>query len=535
MTLPDVVQIRRALLSVFDKTGVVELAQALHDRGVEILSTGGTARLLQESGIPIVEVGEHTGFPEMMDGRVKTLHPKIHGGLLARRDLDEHLAAMDEHDIAPIDLVAVNLYPFEQVAQKADVDWATLIENIDIGGPSMLRSAAKNHAAVAVVCDPSDYPGVIGAVQDDGGLTLAERSRLALKVYARTAAYDATIAGTLAERADAERREQAEDKPAPPTLVLGGQLAQTLRYGENPHQAAAVYTSGTDALDLAGAVPLQGKALSYNNLLDTDAALFSLRCLTDDAAGQPAASVIKHGTPCGAARGGTLVEAWTDALSGDPVSAFGGIVALSHEVDEATASAMSSTFLEVVLAPAFSEGARQVFAKKKNLRLIELPELVTAPLPRQQIRSVPGGLLVQDHDRAYTTMSEAEVATKRAPTDAEWAALDVAFRLSAAVRSNAITLAAGNKLIGAGGGQTSRVDAVRLAIAKAREHGHEIEGAALGSDAFFPFPDGVEAAAKAGVKAVAQPGGSKRDGEVIEACDRLGLAMVFTGERHFRH
>jgi phosphoribosylaminoimidazolecarboxamide formyltransferase/IMP cyclohydrolase len=532
MRLKDMIPIRRALLSVSDKTGIVELARALAERDVELLSTGGTAKLLRDEGLTVKDVSEHTGFPEMLDGRVKTLHPKIHGGLLGRRDLDAHLAQMEDHDIAPIDLVVVNLYPFEATAKREGATWEDLIENIDIGGPSMLRSAAKNHDAVAVICDPSDYEAAIEGIKAEGGVSLDMRRRLALKVYARTAAYDAAIAQTLATRAE---REKGDDEAFPSVFAVGGPREQLLRYGENPHQGAAVYTTGTDALDLAGAEPLQGKALSYNNLLDADAALFSLRCLVDGAGDEPGAVVIKHGTPCGAARRATLADAWTEALSGDPVSAFGGIIALSHEVDAATAEAMSKVFLEVVLAPGFTDEAREVFAKKKNLRLMALPNIVTAALPSRQIRSVPGGLLVQDHDRPLTDIRSAQVATKRAPTDDEWVALDLAFRMCAAVRSNAITLANAGKLIGAGGGQTSRVDAVRLAIEKARDHEHDISGAALGSDAFFPFPDGVETAAKAGVTAVAQPGGSKRDAEVIAACDEAGLTMVMTGERHFRH
>ncbi len=533
--VPDIIPIRRALLSVFDKSGVVELARALQAQGAEILSTGGTARLLKESGVEIIEVGQHTGFPEMMDGRVKTLHPRIHGGLLARRDVESHLAAMREHDIPPIDLVAVNLYPFEQVAAKSDASWAELIENIDIGGPSMLRSAAKNHDAVTVLCDPTDYAAVIGAVGERGGTTRAERRRLALKVYARTAAYDAAIAGTLAEREPQRERSADEPESAAPTLVLSGRLVRTLRYGENPHQAAAVYASGLDALDLAGTDPLQGKELSYNNLLDADADIFSLRCLLDDVETGTGAVVIKHGTPCGAARSTSLSDAWQLALAGDPLSAFGGIVALGSEVDEEAARALAGVFLEVVLAPGFSDGARAVFEKKKNLRLLALPTLRSAPLPRHQLRSVPGGFLRQDHDRALTSLKSAKVVTKRQPSAEEWAGLDVAFRLCAAVRSNAITLARGEQLIGAGGGQTSRVDAVRIAIEKALTHEHVVRGAALGSDAFFPFPDGVEEAAKAGVTAVAQPGGSKKDADVIAAADAAGVTMVFTGERHFRH
>ena len=496
MNLPDVVQIRRALLSVFDKSGVVELAKALAARDVEILSTGGTARLLRENGIEIREVGEYTGHPEMLDGRVKTLHPKIHGGLLGRRDDEAHLQQMREHQIGAIDLVAVNLYPFESVAAKEDASREELVENIDIGGPSMLRSAAKNHAAVTVLCEPADYPKVIAELETSGGTSAKTRRALALKVFDRTARYDAAIAQTLASEDEAGDQEAAK---VPPVLHVSGMRKAQLRYGENPHQSAGVYATGTDAIDLAGAIPLQGKALSYNNLLDADAAFFSLRCLVD---GMPKEQrgcvVIKHGTPCGAARATTLLRAWEEGLSGDPVSAFGGIVALSHEVDEETALAMKPVFLEVVIAPGFSDGAREVFAGKKNLRLLTLPNLVDGALPARQIRSVSGGLLVQEHDRALTTL-----------------------RICRAGRAR--------------GGQTSRVNATKIAIAKAKEHGHPLAGACLGSDAFFPFADGVLAAIEEGVTAIAQPGGSKRDDEVIAACDAHNVAMVMCGERHFRH
>jgi phosphoribosylaminoimidazolecarboxamide formyltransferase/IMP cyclohydrolase len=532
-------KITRALLSVFDKTGIVELGQALHARGVEILSTGGTAKKLAEAGIPIVEVGAYTGFPEMMDGRVKTLHPKIHGGLLGRRDLDSHRQQMEAHDIGPIDLVAVNLYPFEQVAAKPSAAWAELIENIDIGGPSMLRSAAKNHAAVTVVCDPADYEEVIAALNADGGTRLEQRQRMALKVFQRTAAYDAAIASVLGEHHAREDAEQPLTGLGPFHALMGSSPG-LLRYGENPHQKAAVYATGEDCLNLAGAEPLQGKALSYNNLLDAEGALFSLRCLTDgrDASADDrpfSVAIMKHATPCGAARGDRLVDTWKAALSGDPVSAFGGIVAVNKPIDAACAEAMKEVFLEVIIAPGFDDGAREVFARKKNLRLLAIEDVVSAKLPRFGVRSVPGGLLVQEHDRAFTAIAEAKVATERAPTADELQALDLAFRLCTAVKSNAITLASSEKLLGAGGGQTSRVDAVKLAVAKAKEHGHETEGAALGSDAFFPFADGVLAAIEAGVTCVAQPGGSKRDDEVIAACDAHDVAMVFTGERHFRH
>jgi phosphoribosylaminoimidazolecarboxamide formyltransferase/IMP cyclohydrolase len=537
MSTLDHVLIRRALVSVSDKSGLVPLCQALHARGTEILSTGGTAVLLRNEGIPAKDVSEHTGFPEMLDGRVKTLHPKIHGGLLGRRDLQAHEDAMRAHDIAPIDLVVVNLYPFESVAKKLDAPLHELIENIDIGGPSMLRSAAKNHDAVCVLTDPSDYDAARLAIESTGGTTLEFRRRMALKVYQRTASYDAAIALTL-ERAMARGLDDDDAKNAARGLghffARTGMRGEELRYGENPHQHAAVYATKTDALDLAGAIPLQGKALSYNNLLDAEAALFTLRFLVDGAPGTGAA-IIKHGTPCGAARRESSALAWKAALAGDPVSAFGGIVAFSHPVDVETAIAMGDVFLEVVIAPSFTDEARAVFAKKKNLRLLAVENLASAPLPSHTIRSIPGGVLVQEHDRPFANIRAAKVVTKRAPTDDEWKALDVAFRMCAAVRSNAITLVRDEMLLGAGGGQTSRVDAARLAVEKARAHGHAIAGAALGSDAFFPFADGLLVGVDAGVRAVVQPGGSKNDPEVIAAADAHGVTMVFTDERHFRH
>ena len=531
--------VRRALLSVSDKTGLVDLAQVLASQDVEILSTGGTARLLREHGITVIDVADYTGFPEMLDGRVKTLHPAIHGGLLARRDVSAHMSALTEHNLGTIDLVVVNLYPFEQVLQRGDASFAELVENIDIGGPSMLRSAAKNHNDVTVICDPQDYPMVQGALLE-GGTTKEQRVQLALKVFARTAAYDAAIAKGLRDNVGGTSPSVSSASPEKTDLKesfeLEGQRHELLRYGENPHQLAAVYTNPQDAVQLAGAPLLQGKALSYNNLLDAEAAFFSLRCLTDEAASDDASVVvIKHGTPCGAAQGSGLLETWQDALSGDPVSAFGGIVASNQPIDGPTAEAMSKIFLEVIVAPGFSEEARTILARKTNLRLLSVPNLTAGELPTWALRSLPGGFLVQQHDRPFTKMQEAEVVTKRQPTAEEWRALDIAFRMSAAVRSNAITLVQGKKLIGSGGGQTSRVDSVRLAIEKANAHEHTLQGAALGSDAFFPFADGVEAAARAGIAAIAQPGGSKRDAEVIEAADAQGLTMVFTGERHFRH
>jgi phosphoribosylaminoimidazolecarboxamide formyltransferase/IMP cyclohydrolase len=540
----DVLPIRRALISVSDKTGLPALAAALARARVEVLSTGGTAKVLREHGATVVEVADHTGFPEMLDGRVKTLHPKIHGGLLGRRDFPTHLEQMKAHDIAPIDLVVVNLYPFEKIAGQADASWEELIENIDIGGPSMLRSAAKNHDAVTVVCDPADYDDVIVALDVVGGTAHALRRRLALKAFARTAAYDAAISARLALKHELElpvdQREPCAAAGLGPVHPLMARRTSSLRYGENPHQQGAVYRLSHPELDLAGAEPLQGKELSYNNLLDADAAIYALRCLVDGGPTTPSAAVvIKHNTPCGAARGATATDAWTLAKSGDPVSAFGGIVAFASVVDGACARAMGDTFLEVVIAPGFDDEAREVLAKKTQLRLLAIPDLMTRPLPRHAVRSIPGGLLVQQQDGVPRSVREGTVVTKRQPTEAEWQALDVAWRLCAPVKSNAITLARADgdvtKLIAAGGGQTSRVDSARIAVSKAREHGHIIDGAAAGSDAFFPFADGLLVLADAGVTAVAQPGGSKRDDEVIAAADARGMAMVVLGERHFRH
>lgn len=540
----DVVPIRRALVSVSDKTGLAAFAHALARAQVEVLSTGGTAKILREHGVNVVDVADYTGFPELLDGRVKTLHPKIHGGLLGRRDFPTHLAQMASHQIAPIDLVVVNLYPFEKIAGQADASWDELIENIDIGGPSMLRSAAKNHDSVAVVCDPLDYDDVIIALDVGGGTAHALRRRLALKAFARTAAYDAAIAARLALKHELELPEDHRESCAVgglgPVYPVVGQRAASLRYGENPHQHAAVYRHGHAELDLAGAQPLQGKELSYNNLLDADAAIFALRCLVDGAHTSPSAAVvIKHTTPCGAARGQSAAHAWALAKSGDPVSAYGGIVAFSSPVDGACARALVETFLEVVIAPDFDNDAQEILREKPQVRLLAIPDLMKRPLPRHTLRSIPGGLLVQQADSVPRDVRDGTVVTKRSPTETEWLALDVAWRVCAAVKSNAITLALHDdgvaRLIGAGAGQTSRVDSARIAVQKAAEHGHRLQGAVAGSDAFFPFPDGLIVLADAGITAIAQPGGSKRDHDVIAAADARGIAMVMLGERHFRH
>ena len=543
----DVIPIRRALISVSDKSGLAELAAALVRAKVEVLSTGGTAKTLREHGVTVTEVADHTGFPEMLDGRVKTLHPKIHGGLLGRRDDVSHRAQMNAHGIVAIDLVVVNLYPFEKIAGQADASWDELIENIDIGGPAMLRSAAKNHDDVTVLCDPADYADVIVALDVGGGTAHALRRRLALKVFARTASYDAAIAARLTLKHEMEfsedRREPCVAGGLGAFYPLVGRRTSSLRYGENPHQHGAVYGTATlsHELDLASVEPLQGKELSYNNLLDADAAIYALRCVVDGQAiaSPSAAVVIKHNTPCGAARASSAAAAWALAKAGDPTSAFGGIVAFASDVDAACAEAMADTFLEVVIAPGFSDEARTILAKKAQLRLLAVPGLVTLSLPHHATRSIPGGMLVQQHDGVPRAVREGVVVSKRAPTDEEWTALDLAWRLCSPVKSNAITLVRLDDgiahLVGAGGGQTSRVDSARIAVAKALEHGHVVKGSAAGSDAFFPFADGLLVLADAGVTAVAQPGGSKRDDAVIAAADARDMAMVMMGERHFRH
>tara|TARA_B100000683_G_scaffold275729_1_gene327411 strand:- start:2384 stop:3946 length:1563 start_codon:yes stop_codon:yes gene_type:complete len=520
MSAQHIRSIKTALISLSDKSGLETLATMLSEAGVRMLSTGNTAKKIRELGLDVTDVADVTGVAEMLDGRVKTLHPNIHGGILADRQKESHLRQLNDLNIHAIDLVAVNLYPFEKTAAKEDVSETALIENIDIGGPTMIRAAAKNHGDVVVLTDPQDYTRLGQELQEHQGTTLSFRRYLALKAFARTAQYDQHIVENL------NLKLSQVEQPA----------AKELRYGENPHQKAWVLHRDDASVPLAQAVPLQGKALSYNNLLDADAAVFSLRCLTDGApANKKGTVVIKHGSPCGAAWGDTSQAVWQDALSGDPQSAFGGIVATGFEVDGDTAALMAEIFLEVIVAPGFSQEAKDIFARKKNLRLLEIPTLLSAPLPEKQTRSVLGGVLKQNHDVPFTGLPNAQVVTERQPTPEEWAALDLAFRLCTPVRSNAITFTNATKLLGAGGGQTSRVDAVELAVKKSLQHDHILEGAAMGSDAFFPFPDGVEAAYAAGIRAVAQPGGSKKDNEVIARANELGMTMVFTGERHFRH
>jgi phosphoribosylaminoimidazolecarboxamide formyltransferase/IMP cyclohydrolase len=523
--------IRRALISVSDKTGLVEFARALSGRGIELLSTGGTAKALQAAGLPVKDVAEHTGFPEMMDGRLKTLHPKVHGGLLAIRGNAEHDASARAHGIAPIDLLVVNLYPFEATVAKGS-PYEECIENIDIGGPAMIRAAAKNHAAVTVVVEPEDYARVLAElVAKNGATTLDLRKALAAKAYARAAAYDAAISGWFANKLG-ER--------SPRWRTFAGRLAQELRYGENPHQHAAFYVSGERRPGVATAVQHQGKELSYNNLNDTDAA-FELVAEFDPKVA-PAVAIIKHANPCGVAIGATFAEAYAKALRCDPVSAFGGIIALNGPIDTATAREITGIFTEVVIAPDASEEAKAVFAAKKNLRLLTTGGLPDARAQGLTFRSLAGGFLVQSRDNAVVDDMPLKVVTKRQPTAAELADLKFAFKVAKHVKSNAIVYVKDGATVGIGAGQMSRVDSARIAAWKSLEAAKAAglaeplaKGSVVASDAFFPFADGLLAAAEAGATAVIQPGGSMRDAEVIAAADAKGLAMVFTGARHFRH
>ena len=508
----------RALLSVSDKTGLLDLARGLHQHGWELVSTGGTARTLREADVPVRDVADITQFPEMLDGRVKTLHPAVHGGLLARRDLPEHMAAIAEHGIAPIDLVVVNLYPFRQTASRAGVSPEEVIEQIDIGGPSMLRSAAKNFASVTTVVDPADYPAVLAAItaQDDD---LDFRRRLAAKVYEHTAAYDSAIAAWFA----GQRQERFPER-----ICLPLERAQGLRYGENPGQAAAFYVERAGA-GLAGLAQKGGKELSFNNLLDLEGALLA----TEPFAGETCCAIIKHTTPCGLAIGTDALEAYRKALACDPVSAFGSVISFTVPVDEAAAEAVSSLFVECVVAPSFTEQALDILGRKKNLRVLEgVARWSTDALDYKRVR---GGLLVQQRPPDAIDDAAWRVVTKREPTAEERRDLLFAWRAVASVKSNAIVLARDGATIGIGAGQMSRVDAAFLAVHKATLAGHSTAGAALGSDAFFPFRDGVDQAVEAGVRAIVQPGGSVRDPEVIAAADEHGIAMVFTGRRLFRH
>ncbi len=535
--------IKRALLSVSDKSGLAELGAALAARGVELVSTGGTARTLRDAGLDVRDVSDLTGFPEMMDGRVKTLHPTVHGGLLALRDNDEHVAAMEAHGIGAIDLVVVNLYPFEATVAKG-AERAEIIENIDIGGPSMVRSAAKNHGFVTILTDPADYAGLAQELEaHDGATSEAFRIRMAGKAYARTAAYDAAIANWFAF-GDAFTHplgtEALQATPFVETMPLAFKREDTLRYGENPHQSAAIYVPQVaGAQGVPQAEQLQGKALSYNNLNDADAAL---ELAAEFDGGDPAVVIVKHANPCGVAQGATLLEAWNAALQCDSVSAFGGIVAVNTELDGPTAEAIASIFTEVVIAPKVSDEARAVFAKKKNLRLLECG---TLPDPRRGgffMKTIAGGMLIQGRDNGAVNEADLKIVTKREPTPQELKDCFFAWTVARHVKSNAIVYAKDGATAGIGAGQMNRRDSARIAAIKAREAAETYEwtapkttGSAVASDAFFPFADGLIAAAEAGATAVIQPGGSIRDDEVIAAADEAGLAMVFTGMRHFRH
>jgi phosphoribosylaminoimidazolecarboxamide formyltransferase/IMP cyclohydrolase len=521
--------VERALISVFDKTGILDIAKGLAALNIEILSTGGTAKLLRESGVAVKDVSEFTGWPEMLGGRVKTLHPKVHGGLLYRRNLTGDQQQAKEHGIASIDLVIVNLYPFEATSAKADLTLEELIENIDIGGPTMLRSAAKNWESVTVVSDPADYGRVAAELQASRDTTLATRLELARKVFAATSRYDGLIATEL------ERLSVSSGHPAliakealPQRVYLSLEKQQPLRYGENPHQAAALYIpAGKPPSGLAAAKQLQGKELSYNNFVDLEAA----RGIAAEFH-KPAAVIIKHNNPCGTAEQSTLREAYLRAYACDPISAFGGVLAFNREVDPATAAEVAKLFVECIAAPGYDARAKEIFAAKKNLRLLELPSGGLEAERELQLKRILGGMLVQQSDLGEIKSSELKVVTQRAPSAEEIATMKFAWKVSKHVKSNAIVFAKDGATLGVGAGQMSRVDSVKIAVMKAQS---SLQGSIVASDAFFPFPDGVEEAAKAGAVAVIQPGGSVRDNDVIAAANRLGMAMVFTGMRHFLH
>ncbi len=521
--------VQRALLSVFDKTGLVDFARRLVALQIEILSTGGTAKLLREQAVPVIDVSEFTGWPEMLGGRVKTLHPKVHGGLLYRRNHPEDEKQAAEHKISPIDLVVVNLYPFEATASKSYFTAEELIENIDIGGPTMLRSAAKNFESVTVITDPDDYARVATELEKNRDTSLALRLELARKVFAATSRYDGLITMELERLADRDGKfEVSARAKLPERLHFSLRRKQELRYGENPHQAAALYVpAGGIPQGLAAAKQLQGKELSYNNYVDLEAA----RSLVAEFQ-KPAAVIIKHNNPCGAAQQSTLVDAYLRAFACDPVSAFGGVLAFNHIVDAVTAEEVSKLFVECIVAPGFADRAQEIFAAKKNLRLLQLPHGGLDHDKELQLKRILGGVLVQQPDLGILKGLELRVVTKRTPDDSELADLRFAWKICKHVKSNAIVFAREGATLGVGAGQMSRVDSVKIAVLKAQR---SLQGSVVASDAFFPFPDGVEEAAKAGATAVIQPGGSIKDPDVIATADRLGLAMVFTGMRHFLH
>lgn len=515
-------KIQRALLSVSDKTGLVPLAQTLADSGVELISTGGTAKALREAGLPVKDLSAYTGFPEMLDGRVKTLHPKVHGGLLHIRENQDHLAAIRAHGIEPIDLVVVNLYPFEQTVAKPDVTLHEAIENIDIGGPSMLRSAAKNHDSVTVVVDPADYGRVAEQVRNFGNTTVEVRRELAAKVFARTAAYDAAIASHLSKQFATGR-----DAHVPPVLMVQAPMAQHLRYGENPHQAAALYGDFSRHFK-----QLHGKELSYNNILDLTAAA---SLISEFAADAPTLAILKHMNPCGVGQGATLAEAWEKAFATDRQAPFGGIIASNRPLDLSAAQAIAEIFSEVIVAPEFTAEALDLLQKKKNLRLLRILKPVREGTT-WEVRSVgANSFLYQEADTKATKADDLKVVTRRGPTEAEKQAMLFGWRIVKHVKSNAIVYTSSDRTLGIGAGQMSRVDASRIAVWKAGEAGLSLKGSVVCSDAFFPFPDGLIAAAEAGATAAIQPGGSVRDAEVVGAANERGVAMAFTGNRHFRH
>ena len=521
----NLVKIRRALISVSDKTGIVEFAQALAAQDVEILSTGGTYKLLKESGVNAVEISQYTGFPEMMDGRVKTLHPKVHGGVLGRRGIDD--AIMQEHGIDAIDMVVVNLYPFEQTVAKPDCDLPTAIENIDIGGPTMVRAAAKNHKDVAIVVNACSYQTVLQEMQENAGqLKFATRFDLAVQAFEHTAAYDGAIANYLGKKV------QTEEAEFPRTFNSQFELAQTMRHGENPHQKAAFYVEKDNhEASVATAKQLQGKELSFNNVADTDAALETVKQFN-----QPACVIVKHANPCGVAVGESIAQAYERAFATDPESAFGGIIAFNRELDAQTASEIvEKQFVEVIIAPTVSSEAVEVVKSKKNVRLLACGQWSESPPHGYDFKRVAGGLLVQDRDLGVITADDLKIVSKRIPTEAEIRDLLFAWKVAKMVKSNAIVYAKNEQTVGVGAGQMSRVNSARIAAIKAEHAGFEVKGSVMASDAFFPFRDGIDNAAKVGIEAVIQPGGSMRDEEVIAAADEHNMTMVFTGMRHFRH
>lgn len=529
MNDPKAVKVKRALISVSDKRDLEKIATALKKHGVEILSTGGTAATLRDFGLDVQDIGDYTGFPEIMDGRVKTLHPKVHGGILAKRQDDKHKQAMSDHDIGEIDLIVVNLYPFSEVVSEKS-DYNTCIENIDIGGPAMIRAAAKNHEYVAVVTDPQDYEKVVKELEEhDGAITYSLRRRLAANAYALTATYDANIASWFAS--------QVSSDEFPRRISFSGNWKQTLRYGENPHQKAALYLDGSGRPGVATATQVQGKELSYNNLNDTDAAFELVSEFTE-----PTVAIIKHANPCGVATADTLHEAYKDALRCDSVSAFGGIIAVNQSLDAATAEEIIKVFSEVIIAPSISTEAMDILGQKEKLRVLTTGRMPSAVSRRYNIKTIAGGFLVQDYDNGQIVEEELKIVTEREPTEKELEDMIFAFKVAKHVKSNAIVYAKDLATVGIGAGQMSRVDSTRIAAHKALEaaqkEGSDVpltKGSVVASDAFFPFPDGLITAAEAGATAVIQPGGSIRDEDVIAAADERGLAMVFTGQRHFRH